>query len=1128
MIEKRLVRVIISTNQNEHFIKVPDATVIFDSALTEVEYYDVNKSVTIFKTEQLPDHDINQRNALIEDNKRNVHFVFKVQNHRKIDKVVPFIRRCDLIKSILQLRSIDVDFEKQRNLPDEPVYDNVVNQMNNLKKLNLIKPKSGELTELGKQVSKFSFVSPYLAIATANFKKNQEFAFLVSLIIDKSIELIENSQAPLLCDHFCNESDVVTILYTILALNTNERSEIINENEVKYENSGISMSALELFYLAITNTFHKKNKAEGRESMINSIKWSKGQLGGTIAMIDEYINLLDKDKFLNIRKAAFNYIVGVGTISEPTIVYKANDVLKFDDDSSEDALVKFSKRPGCNGLQSPGNIIVLSFQIEEAIKLNRGFLLHRDLSAEEENLGVVSQEAKSFLNSCFFVALFEAYWNGNPMVSNLIPIYHSNNPKKDAGFLIHINECNKKTYISYCPKTQDVRDEMNRSISFLSSLMPYVPRSIVSKSDTPLCAVEIISYGTSEKYQSHVFLIDQPTKPKPIAYPLNKQLLEYAGSKIDELRKTNPKIRFSITGESIYYKFNGKRQVEADFSYPDVDPNIKSVFDPFHSSHLVLLIDQDYGNKPSVSPIPWISNSKADGDKMKQNENDETDMMIDISTKIINDLGSIRRSEDLFFITLNNGYPSVKKGEIPDFIQEQIGYDESDQRAIKLGIHQLIQQISKKLIDIWDDSYHKCEIDDQISNILISNSFPVTSVTHEPTVELIVYHLPRFGIQKEEFEQKVNEIADKFGFLNYFRPNYKVGGHDVETESRVLGEMVIGLLGQNCCIECATCISKQFPLFQGDEDLGIKLSITMTMSAMDTLQSLHEIYPHLGIVPKIGPVDKVIHVPECEIEAMKDLVKKNKQWRFNEDYRILIIKLDEEEEAKRKMQKVRQEKMNTTCFLSCGMDEPELLPQFLFVNEEDGTVKQIGICKKCAKDMFASYEDIQFVYNPDKHMIYLDRLKQLPMTIKGIQLIPQIENGKNEWWPQIPLGQLIWALISDPYDDLTSFVKAWFTIATEYAIQHSDYFMFCPDHPQIPIIRPGDNETVKCPVCDMIYCKDCNSWHKMDAECSEGFIRDEVKRCPKCHIPGIRYKGCDHMTCPSCDCQWNYQTCQKM
>lgn len=65
--------------------------------------------------------------------------------------------------------------------------------------------------------------------------------------------------------------------------------------------------------------------------------------------------------------------------------------------------------------------------------------------------------------------------------------------------------------------------------------------------------------------------------------------------------------------------------------------------------------------------------------------------------------------------------------------------------------------------------------------------------------------------------------------------------------------------------------------------------------------------------------------------------------------------------------------------------------------------------------MFANYEDIKFVYNPAKYLIDLDCLKQLPMAIKGIQLIPQKENGINEWWPQIHLGQLIWALISDPW-----------------------------------------------------------------------------------------------------------------
>lgn len=161
-------------------------------------------------------------------------------------------------------------------------------------------------------------------------------------------------------------------------------------------------------------------------------------------------------------------------------------------------------------------------------------------------------------------------------------------------------------------------------------------------------------------------------------------------------------------------------------------------------------------------------------------------------------------------------------------------------------------------------------------------------------------------------------------------------------------------------------------------------------------------------------------------------------------------------------------------------------------------------------------------------MVDFDRLKQLPTTIKGFELVISNKNAKDEYWPQIPLGQIAWALISDPNDELTSYVKAWFTIVVEYAIQHSDYFMFCPDHPQIPIIRPKDDETVKYPVCDMIFCKDCNSWHKMDAECNESLINSEVKRCPNCHCPGIRYTGCDHMTCPRCNCQWNYQTQQKM
>lgn len=86
--------------------------------------------------------------------------------------------------------------------------------------------------------------------------------------------------------------------------------------------------------------------------------------------------------------------------------------------------------------------------------------------------------------------------------------------------------------------------------------------------------------------------------------------------------------------------------------------------------------------------------------------------------------------------------------------------------------------------------------------------------------------------------------------------------------------------------------------------------------------------------------------------------------KFDENYHVLIIKSDDNEEAIRKME--------TTCFLSCRMDEPELLPQFLYVNEEDRSVKQLGICKNCARDLLQNYDDIRFIYNPVKHLIDQD------------------------------------------------------------------------------------------------------------------------------------------------------------
>lgn len=63
----------------------------------------------------------------------------------------------------------------------------------------------------------------------------------------------------------------------------------------------------------MSNTFNKKTNNEGRELVVNSIKWARNQPGGTLSMVDNFINLLNKEKFLNLRKATFQYVAGAGT-----------------------------------------------------------------------------------------------------------------------------------------------------------------------------------------------------------------------------------------------------------------------------------------------------------------------------------------------------------------------------------------------------------------------------------------------------------------------------------------------------------------------------------------------------------------------------------------------------------------------------------------------------------------------------------------------------------------------------------------------------------------------------------------------------------------------------------------------
>ncbi|KAK8857797.1 hypothetical protein M9Y10_016210 [Tritrichomonas musculus] len=681
----KLSRVFITTNKNDSLLQIDDLMVIFDTGIEEVEFYDPKQSVIHVREQLLPKPFMESHHKLLGNLGDGIYFEFRVRNVDRPKELIPSVKRGDLGREILILRNFGINFEEQRNLPSEPNRELLDECFSTLISIGIIEnTREKRLTEIGKLASKFATVSPFYALATAKYNQNHQFAFLCSLLIEDSRSLVINSQSKLLCRHFCRDSDVVTLLESLC--------ELSEDAKVEQDDHGLSIGMIYSIYNAMSTTFDNCN---GRESVINAVKWARSQPGGTFQCVDQFVLLLPQEQFINKRKGTFVHVLGAGPGSEPTLIYRANDIFKFTDKStSEDdfAKIKFAKRPGWLGLQSPGNIIALSLLIEEDNKVNRGLIIHRDTRSANDNPGVVGFAVNNpSLNSFFFVSLFEGYWSDHKASNDFIGIYHTPVPNKESAFLIHMTSNDDQTFLNYCPRNNAIENTMNSAIPVLSSLMPFVPRSVLAKVDVPLCAVEINGNGTSQHYTTNVHLITEPDSDLPFPYPVNKATLEYAARNINELMKTLPLIRFAITGECFYYKSIRGREVETDLSYPDVNPSVLSVFDSHHPTHLVLLVDKHFPNKPPVPPLAWIPAAGKEATVADTTDTQDNKDLVKVASKIMSSFGYAERSADLFFVTLGGGFPSVSKGTVPNTIRSYVGYSEGENNAIKLGIYPLVK-----------------------------------------------------------------------------------------------------------------------------------------------------------------------------------------------------------------------------------------------------------------------------------------------------------------------------------------------------------------------------------------------------------------------------------------------------
>ena len=121
------------------------------------------------------------------------------------------------------------------------------------------------------------------------------------------------------------------------------------------------------------------------------------------------------------------------------------------------------------------------------------------------------------------------------------------------------NEC--QTYTSNYPKNEAVTKVIKEMIPLLSSLMSFVPRSIITNdhiSSKSSCAIEVIGFGSCTNYIWKINTIKDDDEIKEIsnAYQINRETLEFAAQCINDLRADFPSVSFSITGKFFTFKFD--------------------------------------------------------------------------------------------------------------------------------------------------------------------------------------------------------------------------------------------------------------------------------------------------------------------------------------------------------------------------------------------------------------------------------------------------------------------------------------------------------------------------------------------------------------------------------------------
>jgi len=1153
----KIIKIICATNIVESSITIPNLACVIDSGMYKQAMYDSIKGITSIKESLICEMMRKQRRGRLGRTRKGI-FVPVVLNGTQLPtSVEPYTNSIDIASAILSLKQIKINLEDEANLPNK-LDERLLREMTIHLQKSLLLSKNNHITSLGRIVAHFNGFSPFLTLSTIQFKHKYGddplyglFAGHILLIFLRESHFVRDNMSKKFQEYYDNDSDIITLFRITLDLLVIKKKHL-PEKTSQYGVSLIEFSNMKasfwefLFFIFSDMENSKINFDVTLREYTNWIKTIN-----LLQLINEFIQILIEvnPEWIKIRRAEFNTILNSN--DDPIIVYHIHEQA-----SRNPIDVMIRKRPGSFSFNFYQSILVFSLEKNTERNMYYGWITHPSPVLRPVQC-VESIPIESIGINDFFIALLQGFieWNSNN------ELFYGIN--QDNRFSIHslqtvafCYETMKENYLTFCPKNKEASYKMRQAIDFAYQIMPYTSRSLIIKSKQPECIVEILSNG-SNQYDSKVYT---HFSGFPDCYKITQELLRYLTAHKALLAHNLNHIRLATACSNLLVENNDYLKGNSRISFNIVPGDYDNVFVQ-NISHLICIVDKDFKIDYRGPKCEW----NIEGYTSYQ---DTDEKIIQRANNVSPNISASHKFD--LIIYYNDESLRIENNKIREQFSEAENHcikDEKIHGVFRLPIFTNSRPIfSKEKRDFKCNSIQKqLNIDGAYVKIVGRFFFikvPLNPRTTEPNFEISLQTIitnngtavncfERFPItsicafnnnhQEEEFVRMARDLSIQFGdSLLSPKIHYKA-----LENSQYKGRIFVDVIGSNlglayansfrdimeCPIKCINISPKivnpsylRFPklfaifkdwikskvpslTFNNQNICGDKKAGFLLQEALKDFNS--EIFGYDVVSLSQHPWSVIFTTYKAIL-------------REHGDSSVFLDRTNQNVVIRKNLTKLFEERINRNipksdvfgCVENCN--DSKRSRQFLSIFNKDPPHQALPICTKCySNSLDYALENFKKDSGLDFDKISVNEIKP-PSPYLYVSTFES-----NEYWPQIPLCQLLWILLKER--KTSKKIREWITIAANQAIcTNKSIFTYCPKHPNYKIPIPNNEQvTIRCPVrfCHYFYCFHCEMWE--NKPCTIVNI-EKIKRCPKCLVPTSKSDGCNHISCP-CGHHWCYK-----